>query len=280
MFQLLWTGDVVADLRDVAPGCWPLAAEFALGILHFDLRFAERLLLYFPLTLYFLGYVRHHRRDARHVERVMWLCLTVFFCLYTLVTGAPHVGRYVVFLMPIVVLGAVRKAWTDWQSGDSRRRRAASAAAVLFLITNVAELAYRYKSYAHDLLAEAMLAPERRRATTDRLLADLDRPAHLPVVLALESIQVRYALDDRFVIRSIDGRTDRGLFTKSRNGVVDFPSYVRDMDIGYFFLWPSAEKNPWLAQLTGIEAGPFVDYDGVRVRRLSSGAFEVARAPR
>ncbi len=274
LFQFLWTGDIVAT-SVLSRELLGAGSGVRLGVVHADFRVAERLLLYFPLTFYFAVHVRRHWYDADDVQRVMWACLAVFFCLFTFVTGAPHVGRYLIFLMPIVVMGAIGATARDWQSGNSRRRRAVWAAAVLFLATNFGELVYRYKSYAHNLLVEAMLAPERRRETTERVLADLGSPAQRPVVLALEPIQIRYALDDRFVIRSIDGRTDRTLLTKSRGGLIDFARYVREANVRYIFWWPRAARIPWLAHLTQLEVGSSSDHDGLRIHRLSAEAFEV-----
>ncbi|HVV15784.1 MAG TPA: hypothetical protein VHH90_01170 [Polyangia bacterium] len=279
VFQFACTGDVIATSilsRRLLAG----ADALKIGAIRLDLRFAERLLVYAPLTFYFLVHVRRSWRGAQDPERILWLLLGVFFVGYTSVTNAAHLGRYVIFLMPILAIGAVAAASADWQSRAPRRRWTVALASIGFLATNIVELAYRHASYSQDLLWEAMIAPEQRSLKTERLLAELDRPEALPVIVALEPIQIRYGLDQRVLIRSMDGRTDRSMVAHSPSGVVDYVRYVSDSDIQYMYAPPGSVARSWPRAWADLQPGTSSTADGLQIKRLRSGVFQVSNRPR
>jgi hypothetical protein len=141
---------------------------------------------------------------------------------------------------------------------------------------------YRRRQFSQELLANAVTAPERRRARTDALLHDLGNPPKRPVTLALEPVQVRYELDERMAIRSFDGRVDRALMNFVRTDFVDQAGYLQTEDIDYFFLPPSYDRHRqrWaLTDLADLKPGETADHGDLGFRRLPSGAFSVVREP-
>ncbi len=64
-------------------------------------------------------------------------------------------------------------------------------------------------------------------------LAALDHPRKRPVVVALVEIQARYSVDDRFVIRSLDGRTDPRFLDFVRGDWVDYEAYLRTTGVDF-----------------------------------------------
>jgi hypothetical protein len=144
-----------------------------------------------------------------------------------------------------------------------------------------AEAVVRRRAYSQELLGNAMTAVDRRARQTSALLADLGRrqtatatatatTTTAPVVLAYESIQVRYELDDRVVVRSLDGRVDPELLRCVRNGFVDHICYVQ-RHVDFVMETPAygARAGEWsLAQLRTLRPGEAVDHGGLRFRRL------------
>lgn len=278
VFQFACTGDLIATSilsRRLLAG----ADALRIGMIRLDPRFAERLFMYTPVTLYFLVHVRRSWQSAQLPERLLWLLLAVFFVGYTSVTNAAHLGRYVIFLMPILAIGAVAAVSAEWQSRDPRRRWTVALAAVAFLTTNIVELAYRHASYSQHLLWEAMVAPEQRSQNTERLLAELDGPKTFPVVVALEPIQIRYSVDHRVLIRSMDGRTDRSVVADASSGFIDYVRYVSHSDIQYMYPPPRSTAAAWPRTWAELQPGVSFSADGLQLKRLRSGAFQVLGRP-
>ena len=289
LFHLWMTGDLLMT-SGVSRSVLPAAGSVQLGPVPFRPEFLERLLYYAPLTAAALlggvllasGRVRPRTRT----EPLMVVLFCAFFVLYSTVLGSEHLARYVAFLMPmLVIVGAVGARWlreTLPSAASPRVRRlqrgafalgAAGLAAVFAVETHL-----RMGLGTHDALRAAMAAPGERAAYSDRMLAALGNPERLPVSLAYVEVQVRYHLDDRFVIRSLDGRVDRTLLDHVEDGNYDHLGYVRERGVDFVMETPDYNRDPraWsLSELTRIEAGEELARDGVVLRRLPAGGYRV-----
>ena len=280
VFQFAYTGDWVAT-SILSRRVLTMSRSLPLGPLAIDPTFAGRLLLYFPLTACFIWGVRRRWIAGSGSPKFLLLLFAVFSIFYTCVTGSAQLSRYVIFLMPILAIGAARGARALWESGERNQRLLVAVAALVFGVTNVAELWYRRRHYSQDLLASAMAAPGERRARTDALLDDLGRPWKRPVVLALEAVQARYELDGRITIRSLDGRVDRALLAFVHDGAIDHVGYLKARGVDYLFKPPpyNRDLSVWsLANLSTLKPGEAVRRDGLWLRRLTSAAFAVETA--
>ena len=94
----------------------------------------------------------------------------------------------------------------------------------------------------------------------------------LAAVLARQEVQVRYWLDDRFVVRSLDGRVDPVLLRFVRNGHYDHVGYIRERRVRFLYSnLPDYERDAdaWsLARLNGLGLGESASHDGLRFTRV------------
>ena len=289
LFHLHMTGDLImtSGMSRVALAA---AGAMSLGPVRFTPDFTARLLYYAPLTCAaVLGaalLVSRRVRPRTRIEPLMVVLFCVFFILYSTVLGSWHLTRYVVFLMPmLVVIGTVGARWL-WETlsaaGSPRVRRlklgafalgAAGLAAVFAVETRL-----RMGLGTHDALRAAMEAPGERTAYSDRMLAALGNPARLPVSLAYQEVQLRYHFDDRFIIRSLDGRVDGKLLDHVDDGNYDHLGYVRERGVDFIMATPNynRDRSAWsLAELMRLEAGEQLARDGVVLRRLPAGGYRV-----
>jgi hypothetical protein len=244
-----------------------LQSSLPLGPLQIDPTFAKRLVLYLPLTI--CAAIGARRRSE--IDIFLWSLFAAFFFLYTCVSGAAHLARYVIFLMPILALYAVRGAREVWRQRPRYRRSLIALATVAFVVTSVVETMYRRSQYSLQLLANAMNAPLERRARTDAFLRKLEAPPDAPPVIALESVQLRYEVDDRITVRSLDGRVDRTLFHFVRDGAVDHFGYLREIAAGYLLGTPDynrRDRKDSLASLASLRPGQSAVRAGLVFQRL------------
>ena len=278
-FQYAFTGDLVATSM-LSRRVLAMPRTFAVGSIAVDPTFAKRLLAYLPLTALFVVGLRSNRTPVTTVERFLRLMLGVFFVMYSL-SGSPQLARYLIFLMPILAIGAVRGARAAWRNGGGRARIAVGIAAVGMLAIDAVEPYYRVRPYSRKAIFGAMDAPANRGRRTEALLRDLGDPVKRPVVVACESVQLRYEVDDRIVVRSLDGRADRALLGFVRDGVVDHIGYLRARKVDYVTDAPNYNRDgaAWpLAALKGLRPNEGVEREGVAFRRLARmKAYEVHR---
>ena len=289
LFHVWMTGDLIMT-SGASRVALSAARSIGLGPLPFTPDFSERLLQYAPLTgaallggvLLATGRVRPRTR----IEPLMVVLFCVFFAAYSTVLASDHLARYVIFLMPMLVITAAVGARWLWDTlsaaGSPRALRlrlgafalgAAGLTAVFAVETHL-----RRGLGTHDALRAAMDAPGERTAYSDRMLAALGNPAQRPVSLAYEEVQVRYHFDDRFVIRSLDGRVDRKLLDYVEDGNYDHLGYVRARGVDFIMETVNNNRDPgvWsLAELARLEAGEELARDGVVLRRLPGAGYRV-----
>lgn len=277
IFQFVFTGDLVAT-SILSRRVLTMRRSLHLGPLTIDPAFAERLVFYLPLTAYFVLGVRKWGQSGPEIHRFLLALVALFFGLYTFVTGGAQLARYAIFLMPVFAIGAARGARMAWEGGQRQGRLLLGLAALAFGATNIGESWYRRQRSSQDLLSLAMAAPAQRRRRTDALLHELRDPAKRPVVLALEAVQIRYEVDDRFLIRSLDGRVDRALLSFVHDGTVDHVGYLKLRGVDDFAIPPRYDRSPsvWsLAVLSRLRPGETTSHDGLTFRRRTSWLFAI-----
>jgi hypothetical protein len=169
-----------------------------------------RLAAYAPLgVLAVLGARR--REGERSTRRALVTVVLGATALYTLATGAAHVGRVTTWLF--AALCALAAAGISPLAARRRGPLALAALGTMFFAVMGAETLARARSpeqggYPAHLLATAYA---RRAAETDRVRAGLCdggccTPGTIPAI-ATHEVQLRFFLDARVAVASFDGRT-------------------------------------------------------------------------
>jgi hypothetical protein len=257
--------------------------SYQFGPLTVNTKFPVRLLAYLPLTLGWLAgawLIFKRRDDARTqgLSRFFVAVFVTFFVLYSTVLGAAHLARYTIFVMPMMVLVAIdgaRWAWENWSPQAGRRailRDSAFAVAAATLgIVFAGETVVRAQIGQAEL-GRVMNAPSEVGAASDRLFYELERPAERPITLAAQEVQIRYWLDDRFVVRSLDGRVDATLLDFIRDGTVDHVGYLKARHVDYLIETRNYNRDPsgWsLEALNALRVGETAVVDGLSFTRLA-----------
>jgi hypothetical protein len=94
-------------------------------------------------------------------------------------------------------------------------------------------------------------APAKRSAQTDAFLHEMGAPADAPVSIAVTEVQLRYFLDERVTVLSLDGRTSAEIltYTDPVSGVPDFERYFQDTRPDYVHAKQWCEVGGWLARV-------------------------------
>lgn len=261
--------------------------SFRIGSLPVNLKFVKYLIYYFPLTIsMILGiWVLFSKRRSGNVPVIYYAypgaTVIVFFILYSSILGAHHLSRYTIFLLPLMITfsGLGAKSMSENWNWARKTKTVVFAASMILLGTLFAgEIYLRYKSgsnYPSGELWRAMKAPGTRREFSDRMFDELGRPSKLPVSLAYQEVQIRYRLDERFMIRSLDGRTDAMLLDfVDVHGNYDHVGYVKARDVDFIMETPNynREINKWsLDDLTELKIGESLSLKSVIFTRLKQG---------
>lgn len=256
-----------------------------LGPIFVSLKFATRLAAYFPLTAFWLAahwlLFRGYINNIRQPETV-WFLIILFWTaviLYSTVLGSVHLSRYIIFVMPGLVLAAViaaRWLWESWEPplvpGRAHLRTAVAVGAVLALGgVFLLETEIRLGLDSQSSVWKSMRAPAERQAFSGHLFNLLGQPQQLPISLALEEVQARYWLDTRFVVRSLDGRIDPVLLDHANSQGVDHVGYLKARNVGYLLATPRYNRNPesWsLDRLSGLSPGESLIHRGLKFSRI------------
>ena len=250
----------------------------SLGPLIVHPRFALRLLAYLPVTLLFsVGSIAALRNRREDPERAFLVAMFwTFFVLYSVVIGAVHVGRYVIFLMPLYATIAVSTAL----GMVARPPKALGRSVTALLAGSVCwmgcvywiETTQRLKLGGWSALWDLVDAPRYRTAASDALIRQLGTPTRRPISVAYQEVQARYWLDERFVVRSLDGRTDRRLLSFTSRREIDHLAYLRDRGVDFLMELPNYNRSDsrlyTLDRLRGLPPGGTCEREGLRFRRL------------
>ncbi len=171
----------------------------------------------------------------------------------------------------LIALAAAQWLWARRQSADSRLLKWLPAALLLAMLAQLGVFAIeahlRRRLGAQDEMLRAMDAPLHRQEISDELLAALGQPANRPVTLLFEEVQIRYWLDDRFVVRSSDGRVDPELLKYVHGHAIDHLGYIKGRDIDFIMETPdyAAGADQFsLKDLSKLKPGDILERDGVR----------------
>jgi hypothetical protein len=124
---------------------------------------------------------------------------------------------------------------------------------------------------SHASLWRSMKAPSERQAFSDALFNQLGQPQALPISIALQEVQVRYWLDDRFEVRSLDGRVDPVLLDHATRNKVDHIGYLKERRVQFLLDTPAYNRDPhlWsLRRLAELQPGEALDHEGLAFSRL------------
>ena len=205
------------------------------------------------------------------VAAVLLVSAGVLF--YTFVVGAEAFGRYFLPLFPFFFLAGVSGLMRcyDRLAALGYRRPAVIllVLAALFLAATGALDAYRRLGpgrYAPQRALDVIYGPANRRyyaanvsflvaapparaALTDDFLADLGAPPTGDVGIAVTEVQLRYFLDERVTVLSLDGRTSAGIlaYVDPAGGVPDFERYFLDARPDYVHANQWCAVGGWLA---------------------------------
>ena len=277
-FETLLTGDVVPT-SVLSRRVLAMPQSFAIGSVALDPSVAERLLLYLPVTALFVVGSWWRCPPPRPIWRFLELVLGTFVVLFTL-GGTPHVSRYLIFLMPVLAIGAARGAARLWLTNTVAARSTVVIAAASIMVISAAEAHRRARRFPHQQLWDAENAVGSRRARTDELLGQLGTSDARPVILALESVQIRYELDDRVIVRSLDGRVDRLLLKYVAAGTVDHLGYLSARRVDALIDTPSYNRESIarpLSILRRLKPGETLTQGGLAFRRLTPyGTYRVS----
>jgi hypothetical protein len=201
----------------------------------------------------------------------------VFMSLYV-VNGitALHFARYSI---PIWPMGIIAAAYALWQLNLKGQHWAVVAAAIAFLGMASYETMVRSK-FPRDTLISAMHLPDvpfRSRA----YLEHYGHPRMRPVVIATQEVQLRMLLDERFVIRSLDGILDAVYLNYLCHGYNDHDGYFIDQKVDYLetpFANYNHDRSRWsLKRLYALPVGQSIERPGIRYTKLAPDTVKVTR---
>lgn len=212
--------------------------------------------------------------EAKFPQVVAVLLVLAGFLFYTFVVGAEAFGRYFLPLFPFLILAGVA-GWLqlyEWLVARGRRPVALGLVilAVLFLVGTSALDFYRRLGpgrfaagsaleviegpanlrYYSANVPQLVAAPRFRPAATEEFLADLGASG-APVTIAVTEVQLRYFLDDRVEVLSLDGRTSAGIleYVDPATGVPDFARYFLAARPDYVHAAQWCAVGGWLASV-------------------------------
>jgi hypothetical protein len=173
------------------------------------------------------------------------------FLFYSFVVGAEAFGRYFLPLYPFLFLAGVAglKSIYGWLLALGRRRAAVVLIALTalfmigtggldyyrrlvpghFAVKHVLDVLYgpAHRQYYSLNVPALIAAPEARPQQTELFLRDLRAASEDHVSIAVTEVQLRYFLDQRVAVFSLDGRTSAAILNDidPLTGVPDFESY-------------------------------------------------------
>ena len=262
--------------------------SFPVGPIFVSSRFTIRLLEYFPITVFaaFGSWllVTGHTPISKGNRESLGFLIVLFagaYVFYSAIIGSVHLSRYTIFVMPGLVLLALVGAKWLWEYTNTemtaKLRLAAAFVMVGFAVVLgavfVVETDRRLDLDSQASLWKMIQAPSERQAFSDALMDQLgtDADGDGPVILALQEVQIRYWLDDRFLIRSLDGRVDPILLDHATRVSVDHVGYLKERDIEFLLSLPNynRDKDLWsLGSLRQLLPDESTELEGVRFSHI------------
>jgi len=252
-------------------------------------KFALRLIYYFPLTFFWgIGVIilirQSYKRLELSVELFFVLVFISFFVLYSTILGAHHLSRYVIFIIPFLVIIASiggNWLWDNWGetvpvSLKKFRNLFFSFMALSIIGIYSIETVIRLNMANRDGLYDAMNAQSHRIERSNLYIKLLGSPTKHPIVIGYDEVQNRYHLDDRFIVRSLDGRVDEQLLQFVNDGHYDHIGYIKHRNIQYLGEFPNHNSDTTLWSLENLKAldhGESVEREGLLFTKLPDSHF-------
>lgn len=216
-------------------------------------------------------------RDRRWILIFLGAEFFVFMLLYVFngIT-ALHFARYSI---PIWPMGIIAATYGLYRLSLNGQRWAVAAAAIAFLGMAAYETMVR-SDFPRDTLVRAMALPD-VPLKSGAYLERYRQPRMRPVVIATQEVQVRMQLDDRFVIRSLDGILDAVYLNYLCHGYNDHDGYFIDQKVDFLetpFANYNHDRSRWsLNRLSTLPVGQSIERPGIRYTKLADDTVKVTR---
>lgn len=270
---LWWPASIAARRVQAMANAWTL------GPILVDPRPTVRLLAYLPLLAWAGLAVRQAcQPTGDRWVRSLGAQALLAWALPTL-AGSEHTSRYL--LPALALLGVLAAVGVRDRPRDQRLGRWLGLSAAWLAVVLVAETAVRLRMPEHGKVLRLMRAPAQRQAHTDRLLKRLGMAVEARPVVALREVQVRYLLDDRVTVRSLDGRTDAAWLAFVRRQRIDHLGWLQAARVDAVLEAPDLRPGPdgWtftrLRELAPL--GTHSPRPGLAFRRVGPSAWRVER---
>lgn len=249
-----------------------------LGLFLFDPKMLIRLIAYLPITFFWMvGAIYFFKFDWRKkVDE--FFAITLFFSvifMFTFISGVFQLGRYMIFLTPFWILIAARgvEYTSSLYTSLPRTYTLGLCVAILALVTMYGiETKIRFGlGNASDFLT-TINAPQNRQKLSDALYAEMGRPK-LPIILAGGEVDERYLLDNRFIIRCLDGRIDSALLKHFHKDSIDYIGYLKERGVNYFMVdysIPSFKNTLPAAELKKLKLGEYINTEKLRITYIGT----------
>ena len=195
---------------------------------------------------------------------------------FNLVT-ALHFARYTIFAWPMGILVA---AYGLSRLETARLYWPIVAVALMFAGMAAYETSIR-SDFARDTLWGAMGMPKLRATASDDFLKAFGNPKGRPVVIAAQEVQIRNYLDNRFIIRSLDGIIDISYLKYLCHGYNDHDGYFIDEHVDFLlapFVNYNHDRRRWSVQdLEKLPVGQSIERPGIRYTKINPYTAKITR---
>jgi hypothetical protein len=226
------------------------------------------------------GMIRNWRLGVRDLRQevvnlqflISTLLLFVGLVFYTFIVGAESFGRYFLPLYPFLFLSGVyglQQIYDFLRKKEAKLAQLFAVLTVLFLLgtsgfdygrrlgngrsplTHILDVIYgpAHKQYFSFNLLPLLQAPQQRQQNTDELLDMLQAETAVRLAIAVTEVQLRYFVDERIEVMSLDGRTSATIldYFEPTTGVPDFERYFEDAQPDYVHVNQWCEAGGFLA---------------------------------
>lgn len=200
-----------------------------------------------------------HRHLVEYASLVIIAAGLVF---YSFVVGADHFGRYFLVIFPLFFVAGIcglNILFTGIRArfgGHAARALIVLAAAYMLMGsgTDFYRRVIKPGSYSGNLI-RVMRAEGRRKENTDRMLDYLNWTSAGTARVAVTEVQLRYFVDERITVLSLDGRTSSEIlkYMDPRTGMPRFEEYLESVKPDYVQLGQWSRGQNWFHYLTGYE---------------------------
>ncbi len=237
-----------------------------------------RSLFYLPLVgLSVLAGVDHLRASVRgEVARYGILLLAIFamfMLLYGSVLPTIHTARYTMFLWPllfVVVATWYSELGDAWIESPLRVPRVALGSVALLAFVLIVSVEFQLRQVQRNQQFFEFLGNV-EQSQADSILEGLGSPEKRPINVAVVEVQLRNYLDERFVVRSLDGIVDGELVPFYCGDYVDHIGYLLEREIDYVgdLVNLNGDKTLWsLDRIYQLAVGEQMRRGGVTLTRL------------